>query len=130
MVSRNVTGMPVRILLIEDDRDAIELVDELLMAHGYVSLLATNGKDGLQIAALQLPDLILLDIRMPGLDGYAVAAAIRQQPGLEHTRIVAVTASEMAADPKRLAEAGFDGYIPKPIDPENFVAQIEGFLPG
>ena len=92
-------------------------------------MLATSGEAGLRIAISQKPDLVLLDIRMPGMDGYEVAAAIREQPGLEHTRIVAVTASAMVGDRERIAAAGFDGYIQKPIDPETFIRQFERFLP-
>jgi CheY-like chemotaxis protein len=120
--------VPARILVIEDNRPSIEMLDYVLMAHGYVALLATSGEDGIRVAALQQPDLILLDIRMPGMDGYEVAAAIRKQPALEKTAIVAVTASAMPGDRERIAAAGFDGYIQKPIDPETFVGQIERFL--
>jgi two-component system, cell cycle response regulator DivK len=87
-----------------------------------------NGADGLRIASGLKPDVILLDIRMPGIDGYEVAKAIRKQPGLEKTRIVAVTASAMVGDRERIAEAGFDGYIQKPIDAETFIGQVERFL--
>ena len=109
--------------MIEDHKANIDLIDYLLGARGYVSLLATNGEDGVRLAVLHEPDLVLLDIRMPGMDGYEVARAIRKQPRLEHTRIVAVTASAMVGDRERIAAAGFDGYIQKPIDPETFVEQ-------
>lgn len=115
--------------MIEDHKANIDLIDYLLGARGYVSLLATNGEDGVRLAVLHEPDLVLLDIRMPGMDGYEVARAIRKQPRLEHTRIVAVTASAMVGDRERIAAAGFDGYIQKPIDPETFVEQIKQFLP-
>jgi len=121
--------VPARILVIEDNEANMELIDYLLSAHGYTPQLATNGRDGLLLAARHLPELILLDIRMPGLDGYDVAAAIRTQPELGHTRIVAVTASAMVGDRERIAAAGFDGYIQKPIDPERFISQIQHFLP-
>jgi len=120
--------MPPGILVIEDNQANIELIDFLLGAHGYTPLLASDGKEGLQLASQQRPDLVLLDLRMPGLDGYEVAAAIRKQPELAHTRIVAVTASAMAGERERIAAAGFDGYIQKPIDPETFISQIERFL--
>ena len=118
-----------RVLVIEDNKANIELIDYLLVAHGYISLLATNGEDGVGLAALGEPDLILLDIRMPGMDGYKVATRIRQQPGLEQVPIVAVTASAMVGDRERIVAAGFDGYIQKPIDPETFITRIEQFLP-
>ena len=112
--------------MIDDDNDDLELIDRILMDHGYVSLLARGGDEALRIASLQAPDLVLLDLRMPRIDGYEVASTIRSQLGLERTRIVAVTGME--EDRERAAAAGFDGFIRKPIDPDTFVAQIEGFL--
>ncbi len=117
-----------RILVIEDNPENIELVGYLLRAHGYSPSLALNGEDGLQIAEEIDPDLILLDIRMPGMDGYEVASAIRTRPALEHTRIVAITASAMLNERQRITAAGFDGYIQKPIEPELFIGQIEVLL--
>jgi CheY-like chemotaxis protein len=122
--------MAPRVLVIEDNRHNSELLDYLLTAYGYVSLLAAEGRDGLRTARIQRPDLILLDIRMPGMDGFAVVAEIRRDPGLRRTPTVAVTASVMTGDRERITAAGFDGYIRKPIEPEMFIAQIERFLGG
>jgi CheY-like chemotaxis protein len=72
---------------------------------------------------------VITDIRMPGMDDHGVVAAIRDQPGLEHTRILAITASTDSGEPERLAAAGFDGYIEKPIDPATFIELVERFLP-
>jgi two-component system, cell cycle response regulator len=121
--------MYASILVIEDNRDNMELADYLLRAYGYKPLLASGGLEAIPIAIEQRPDLILLDVGMPGMDGYDVAVAIRQHPALHGTRIVAVTASAMVGDRERIAAAGFDGYIPKPINPETFIRQIEWFLP-
>jgi CheY-like chemotaxis protein len=118
----------VAILVVEDNPDNLALIDYLLRAYGHAPLLARTGMDGVRIAVEQRPELILLDIRMPGMDGYEVAAAIKGQPGLEKTQIVAVTASVMLGDRERIAAAGFDGSIPKPIDPETFIGQVEKFL--
>jgi CheY-like chemotaxis protein len=120
--------MPARILVVEDNEDNLTLLDYLLTAYGYAPLLARDGEEGLRIATEMRPTLVLLDVRMPRLNGYQVAAAIRSTPGLERTRIVAVTASAMVGDRERIAAAGFDGYIQKPIDPETFLARIEPFL--
>jgi two-component system cell cycle response regulator len=117
-----------RILVIEDNNENIELVDYLLTASGYAPVLAMSGEDGLRIADELEPDLILLDIRLPGIDGYEVATAIKARPALADTRIVAVTASAMLADRTRISVAGFDGYIQKPIDPQLFIGQIESLL--
>lgn len=116
------------ILVIEDNEDNIRLVDYVLRAHGYEPRLATSGADGLRLARERRPDLILLDIRMPRMDGYEVVAAL-EYAWLDGTRIVAVTASAMVGDRENIVAAGFDGYIQKPIDPETFIAAVEEFLP-
>jgi CheY-like chemotaxis protein len=118
----------VDILVIEDNEDNIRLVDYVLRAHGYAPRLASSGAEGMQLALERRPDLILLDIRMPRMDGYEVVAQLKEA-GLDGTRIVAVTASAMVGDREQIAAAGFDGYIQKPIDPETFIAQIEHYLP-
>jgi CheY-like chemotaxis protein len=118
-----------RILVIEDNEDNIALVDYVLRAHGHDPLLARSGPEGIGIARQSRPDVILLDIRMPGMDGYQVAAALRKEPGLENVKIVAVTASAMVGDRERIAAWGFDGYIQKPIEPETFIPEVERFLP-
>ena len=117
------------ILVIEDNEDNIRLVDYVLRAHGYEPLLATDGAEGLRIALERRPDLILLDVRMPRMDGYEVARRLKQA-NLTRTKVVAVTASAMVGDRERIAAAGFHGYIQKPIDPETFIADVERFLPG
>ncbi|MDX6678515.1 MAG: hypothetical protein QOE31_2567 [Solirubrobacteraceae bacterium] len=115
--------------MIEDNEDNIRLLDYVLRAYGYEPLLATDSQEGLRIALDRRPDLILLDLRMPRMDGYEVAARLRRA-GLEGTKVVAVTASAMVGDRERIAAAGFDGYIQKPIEPETFIADVERFLPG
>ena len=121
--------MAARILVIEDNEDNMTLILYLLRAAGFAPELAYSGAAGLELAVVHVPQLILLDIRMPGMDGYEVAAAVRTYPELEATRVVAVTASAMVGDRERIAAAGFDGYIQKPIDPERFIGEIEQFLP-
>jgi CheY-like chemotaxis protein len=118
----------VRILVIDDDDDDIQVIDRALMDHGYIPLLARSGEEAVRIAAIQRPDLVLLDIHMPRMNGYEAAATIRAQPGLESVWIVVVSGATDAAE--RVAEAGFDGYIFKPVDPETLIGQIDGFLLG
>jgi two-component system cell cycle response regulator len=120
--------MSARILVVEDNKDNVILIDYLLRARGYEPSLARNGPDGLRIAELERPDLILLDIRMEGMDGYEVAAKIRAHPEMKETQLVAVTASAMVGDRERIAAAGFDHYIQKPIEPSTFVDTVERFL--
>jgi CheY-like chemotaxis protein len=117
------------ILVVEDNEDNIKLIDYLLKAHGYAPLLARDGSEGVRLAIENRPEVVLLDIRMPGMDGYEVAIALKAQPGLTGTRVVAVTASAMVGDREQIAAAGFDGYIAKPVDPENFIAEVERWLP-
>ena len=121
--------MPARILVIEDNEDNMQLILYLLRAHGFSPDLAYSGAAGVAMAIAKRPQLILLDIRMPGMDGYEVAAAVRGHPELAATRVVAVTASAMVGDRERIVAAGFDGYIQKPIDPERFIAEVQRFLP-
>jgi CheY-like chemotaxis protein len=121
--------MTERILVVEDNEDNIRLIDYLLKAHGYAPLLARDGREGVRLAIENRPDLVLLDIRMPEMDGYEVVAALKAEPGLAGTRVVAVTASVMVGDREQITAAGFDDYIDKPIDPETFIAQVECWLP-
>jgi CheY-like chemotaxis protein len=121
--------MPATILVVEDNPDNRELADYLLRAYGYEPLLASGGAEAIPLAIEERPDLILLDVGMPDVGGYEVALAVRRHPALQQTRIVAVTASAMVGDREKIAAAGFDGYIPKPINPETFIRQIERFLP-
>ena len=121
-------GMSARVLVIEDNEENLTLVDYLLRAHGFDTLLARNGADGLKLATASKPDLILLDVRMPFMDGYEVARAIRADRALDPVPIVAVTASAMVGDRERIAQAGFDHYVQKPIDPERFIAEVERCL--
>lgn len=117
-----------KVLVIEDNEDNRTLTDYLLRAHGYETALASSGVEGLALALQARPDLILLDIRMPGMNGYEVAAAIRTHPELDGTLIVAVTASVMTADRERIAAAGFNGYIDKPIEPTTFIDKVARLL--
>jgi CheY-like chemotaxis protein len=119
---------PPCVLVVDDNPDNLLLVDYVLRAHGHAPLLARDGHDAIRLALTHCPDLVLLDIRMPGIDGYEVAAAIRGEPSLLGMRVVAMTASVMAADRERVRSAGFDGYIAKPIDPETFMDTLGRYL--
>jgi CheY-like chemotaxis protein len=120
--------MEAAILVVEDNRDNMELMDYLLTAFGYTPILARGGAEAIRLARQQRPDLILMDLQMPEMDGHEASATIRAEPGLEGCTIVAVTAFAMVGDRERILAAGFDGYISKPIAPESFVAQVEGYL--
>jgi CheY-like chemotaxis protein len=117
------------ILVVEDNDANIELTDFLLKASGYVPVLAQSGAEGVRLATELRPDLILMDIQMPGMDGYEATAAIKRQAELEACPVVAVTAFAMVGDQDRIMSRGFAGYISKPIEAETFVAQVEAYLP-
>jgi two-component system, cell cycle response regulator DivK len=118
------------VLLIEDNAQNRYLVTFLLEAHAYEVVPASDGALGVDLAGRLLPQLILLDIQLPTMDGYAVARALRSNPGLRDTPIVAVTSYAMSGDREKAIAAGCSGYIEKPINPETFVAEIESYLEG
>ena len=117
------------LLVIEDNAQNRYLAMFLLEQHGYRVVSAPDGQLGVDTAQKILPDLILLDIQLPTMDGYAVARALRAIPALTRTPIVAVTSYAMVGDREKCLAAGCNGYVEKPINPETFVAQIEAFLP-
>ena len=120
--------MNARILLIEDNEQNRYLTTFLLEKHGCTVVHTPDGRAGIELAASQPFDLILLDIQLPGMDGHAVAHALRSIAALSHIPIVAVTSYAMAGDREKALAAGCDGYLEKPIDPDTFVAQVTTFL--
>lgn len=116
------------ILLIEDNEQNRYLATFLLEHHGYKVIAAADGPDGIAQTSRVIPDLVLLDIQLPVMDGYAVACALRGIDTLNNTPIIAVTSYAMAGDRKKCLAAGCNGYIEKPINPETFVAEIEHYL--
>ena len=121
--------MKARFLLIEDNFQNRYLATFLLEQCGHEVLQAETGPVGLQMAAQWHPDVILLDIQLPGMDGHAVARMLKSDPDLKSIPIVAVTSYAMAGDREKCLQAGAEGYIEKPINPESFVAEVERFLP-
>jgi two-component system cell cycle response regulator DivK len=113
------------VLLIEDNEQNRYVSTFLLERHGYRVIPAVNGPSGVELAREQLPDLILLDIQLPGMDGYDVARALRAVPALRSTPIIAVTSYAMVGDREKSLAAGCTGYIEKPINPETFIAEVE-----
>jgi two-component system, cell cycle response regulator len=117
-----------RILIIEDNPDNLELMTYLLNAFGHSTSAAGDGEHGIETALREHPDLILCDIQLPGLDGYAVARELKRDAELSRIPIIAVSALVMVGDREKGLAAGFDGYISKPIDPQGFVGQVDSFL--
>ncbi|MFT5591369.1 MAG: CheY-like chemotaxis protein [Bradyrhizobium sp.] len=121
--------MPARILLIEDNPANMALMEYLLQAYGHTVLSAAGGHAGIALAAGARPDLIVCDVHLPGMDGFDIVRHFALQPALSAIPIVAVTALAMVGDRENLLQAGFDGYLAKPIEPTTFIAQLECFLP-
>lgn len=115
------------ILIIEDNEQNLYLMQYLLKAHGFSVIEAHDGKEGLDLAQRMGPQAILLDIQLPGMDGYAVATELRKNPDLRMIPIIAVTSYAMAGDREKALAAGATGYIEKPINPYTFVEQILSF---
>ena len=121
---------PTKILHIEDSPDNRMLVRALLPASQYLVVEAEDGLTGIAAALREEPALILLDINLPGIDGYEVGVALRSFPALRNTPIIAVTAYAMQGDRERTLVAGCDGYIAKPLDVDTFARQVAEFLHG
>ncbi len=121
--------MKTTILIIEDNEQNLYLMRFLLESHGFQVIEARDGKSGLDLAAQLRPPLILLDIQLPVMDGYAVLAALRQVEGLSRVPIIAVTSYAMLGDREKCLASGATDYLEKPINPDTFVAQVRAHLP-
>lgn len=128
MKTRNREQSTARILVIEDNPTNLQLVMYLLQAFGHVVRGAKDGPEGMEMARQAPPDLILLDIHMPRMDGYEVARRLHEDPDCRQVPVVAVTALAMVGDREKLLRSGFQGYISKPIDPESFPGKVQEFL--
>ena len=120
--------MKATILLVEDNEQNRYLATFLLERRGHVVISATSGLVALELAFRIMPDLVLLDIQLPGMDGHAVAQALKSDPRFDDIPIVAVTSYAMVGDREKAFAAGAEGYIEKPINPETFVLEVERFL--
>jgi two-component system cell cycle response regulator DivK len=120
--------MKQKVLLIEDNPQNRYLATFLLESHGYEVSSAVDGPSGVDLAPKLRPDVILLDIQLPGMDGYAVAQALREIEEMQETPIIAVTSYAMAGDREKSLAAGCNGYIEKPINPDTFVKDIENIV--
>jgi len=117
-----------RILIMEDDDDTQGMVRFLLEYKGYTVLVAKDGKHGLEIAHNEKPDLILLDLAMPEMDGWSVAHRLKDDPATKKIPVIAVTAYTMSSDRRMALNAGCDGFIGKPMNVPEFIAEVEKFL--
>ena len=120
--------MKNKVLLIEDNEKNRYLISFLLEKGGLTVIQAVNGKEGIEKAVSEMPDLILLDIQLPGINGYEVAKILKENEETVKIPVVAVTSYAMKGDREKALEAGCTGYIEKPIDPDNFITQIKKYL--
>lgn len=116
------------ILVVEDNEKNMKLVRDLLQFSGYVILEAHTAELGIQLALESNPDLILMDIQLPGINGIEALNQLRIEPKTKSIPVIALTASAMTDDEKRIKEAGFDGYIRKPFDLDLFLEEVSGTL--
>lgn len=121
--------MVARILIVEDDAPSRDLVAFLLEKAGYRLSIAEDGAAGVRIALDEAPDLIVSDLQMPRVNGFALIRRLRDDPAWRRVPLIAVSAFSMRGDREVALAAGFDGYIAKPITPETFVQEIAAFLP-
>jgi len=115
-------------LIVEDDLKSLKLFRDLLEASGYASLEATDGKKAVELAREKKPDLILMDIQMPVMDGLEATKILKADAETRNIRIFALTSYAMKGDEENIREVGCDGYITKPIDTRGFLEKISEFL--
>jgi two-component system cell cycle response regulator DivK len=120
--------MAPRVLYVEDSIDNLVLVRRILRAAGFELIEATSAREGIDVAEQQIPDLILMDVNMPEMDGLTATAHLRQNPALSHVPIIALTANLMRNVLDEALEAGCDGYIAKPITVDDLPKQIMSYL--
>jgi len=116
------------ILIVEDNEKNLKLARDVLRFHGYRTVEAVDGESAVTMSVEHLPALILMDIQLPGIDGIVAMKQIRADPRTKHIPTVALTASVMSGDRERFDEAGFDGFIAKPIEVKNFPGQVQSYL--
>ena len=120
--------MAKRILVVEDQEDNRQIVRDLLTNSGYEVIEALTGEEGINIAEVHIPDLILMDIQLPVIDGYEAARRIKEKPRLRHIPIIAVTSYALSGDDLKAAAAGCDDYVAKPYSPRKLLAKIREYV--
>ena len=121
--------MSTRILVVEDQADNRRILHDLLSSVGYEILEAVTGDEGVTLATTQHPDLILMDIQLPGMDGYEATRRIKADPVLHHIPIIAVTSYALSGDDAQAFAAGCDSYVAKPFSPRALLAKVREYLP-
>jgi two-component system cell cycle response regulator DivK len=120
--------MAKKILVVEDHEDNRQIMRDLLTSTGFEVIEALTGEDGVRVAKAERPDLILMDIQLPGLDGYETTRRIKAEPELRSTPIIAVTSYALSGDDVKAREAGCDDYVAKPFSPRALLAKVREHL--
>jgi CheY-like chemotaxis protein len=120
--------MSARVLVIEDNASSLELMMYLLTSFGHMPFRARDGEEGLQVARSERPDLILCDVQLAAMDGHEVCRRLKADPVLRSIPLVALTAYAMVGDREKMLAEGFDGYLSKPVNPEQIMTQLAPFL--
>ena len=120
--------MSKRILVVEDQEDNRRILRDLLTSVGYEVVEAVSGEDGVRMAETHTPDLILMDIQLPGLDGYEATRRIKAKAELRHIPIIVVTSYALSGDDAKAQAAGADAYVAKPFSPRELLAKVRQFL--
>jgi two-component system cell cycle response regulator DivK len=118
------------ILIVEDNEKNMKLARDVLQARGYTTLEAVTGEDGVRVAIEKKPDLVLMDIQLPGINGIEALRQVRADPGCARIPVVAFTASVTATDRSQISAAGFDGFLSKPINLKEFLETVKRMLEG
>lgn len=116
------------ILVIEDQEDNRRIIHDLFVSKGYLVIEAVDGLEGVTAAEVNCPDLILMDIQLPSIDGYEATRRIKAKPELAHIPIIAVTSYALSGDDIKAFKAGCNGYVTKPFSPKELLATVEKFL--
>jgi two-component system cell cycle response regulator DivK len=118
----------MRILVVDDNEDNRQILIDLLSGAGYEVIEAVTGLDAVTIATREVPDLVLMDIQLPGIDGHEATRRIKSQPALARIPVIAVTSYALAGDDRKAAEAGCDDYVTKPYSPRALLAKVRVIL--
>jgi len=121
--------MTKRILVVEDQPDNLQILHDLLTSEGYQIIEAQDGEEGIRAAAAERPDLILMDIQLPRLDGYEATRRIKADPALRAIPIIVVTSYSLSGDEAKARAAGCDDFVPKPYSRRQLMAKIREYLP-
>lgn len=120
--------MPYKILIVEDNENNRSLLRDLLTFHGYEIAVASDGEEGVTLARTMMPDLILMDIQMPGMDGMTASHLLKGGPATSRLKIIALTSFAMQGDKEKFLAAGFDGYLSKPINTRELPGLVRQWL--